>query len=120
MRLVAVAFAISAVPSIAFAQEGASKATQHFENTACFEVVSSNQNTAPQRPILVNRCTGATWLLEKRFARDAGGKLTRAFSWYWNPLPIGSTDGANVDPLTTGTVTVGKKASTPTGDVFHF
>jgi hypothetical protein len=120
VRFLTAAFAISVVPAIALAQQAASKATQHFENIACFEVVSGNQNTVPQRPILLNRCTGATWLLEKRFARDLSGKLTRSFHWYWSPLPIGTADGADVDPLATGSIMVAKKARAPTLSLFHF
>src|SRR5579863_2316484 len=30
---------------------------------ACFEIVVSPQGAEPLAPILINRCTGATWLL---------------------------------------------------------
>jgi hypothetical protein len=119
VRFLAAALAITVVPSVAWAQQGASNATPRLEDVACFEVASGNQNTVPQHPILVNRCTGATWLLEKRFVRDVDGKITRTF-WYWNPLPIGTTDGADVDHLATGSIMVGKKARAPTQGLFHF
>lgn len=121
VRFLVVAFAVNAAPSIAWAQQGASKATQRPENIACFEVVYGNQNAVPHRPILVNRCTGATWLLENAFARDSSGKLTHTLGWYWNPLPIGRIDGMVVDPLPTGTAAPGKKAAAPIQhEIFHF
>lgn len=122
MRVLIAAFAINVVPSIALAQQDVSKATPHFENIACFDVISGNQNAVPQRPILLNRCTGATWLLEKRFAHDVSGQVTRSFRWYWSPLPIGSTEGSDVDPFATGSIVVGKKAKARalTQGLFHF
>jgi hypothetical protein len=120
MRIVATAFALSAVSSVAFAQQGSQSPAEQFEKVACFEVVPGNLNTAPQRPILLNRCTGATWLLAKEFVREANGKPTQSFRWYWNPLPVGASAGAHVDSLPTGTVLRRKTAAPSSGDVVHF
>jgi hypothetical protein len=114
------AFALSAVPSVAFAQQVSQSPAEQFEKIACFEVIPGNLNTSPQRPILVNRCTGATWLLAKEFTRDADGNLAQSFRWYWNPLPVGGFDAAHVDSRPTGTVLRKKTVAPSQDDLVHF
>jgi hypothetical protein len=86
MKMVIVAFAVVAASAPAFAQDAASKPTTF--DGVCFDVVPTTGNAAPFGPILVNRCTGATWLLAREPVSDAKGKTTNNFSFAWSPLEI--------------------------------
>jgi hypothetical protein len=51
----------------------------------CFEVIPAAANVIPYGPILVDRCTGHTWVLARAEAGDAKGK---SFAFRWFPLAI--------------------------------
>jgi hypothetical protein len=51
----------------------------------CFDVVPTTGD-APFGPILINRCTGATWLLVREDAPDMKGTPTGKFTFRWHPL----------------------------------
>jgi hypothetical protein len=62
-----VAAALVALPAgAAFAQSSTSQ-------TACFEVVASASETQPAGAILLNRCTGQTWILVRTYQPSARG-----------------------------------------------
>jgi hypothetical protein len=52
----------------------------------CFEVVAGAGEIGP---ILVNRCTGATWFLAREAAR---GGAAGDFSWRWHPIGSAGTE----------------------------
>jgi hypothetical protein len=54
--------------------------------TLCFEVVPMTRDAAPSSPILINRCTGATWFLAQESVTDARGNSTGKFVLRWHPL----------------------------------
>ena len=54
---------------------------------ACFDVIPMNGSAPPYGPILVNKCTGVTWLLTKAAVPTAKGKPA-AFTFQWAPLAI--------------------------------
>jgi hypothetical protein len=56
---------------------------------ACFEVVANGPDALPNGPILVNRCTGATWLLVRTPLADQKGAATGSFTYVWEPLSVG-------------------------------
>lgn len=52
----------------------------------CFAVIPAAAEAAPFGPILLDRCTGTTWLLAKQQAVDASGQRLRGFVRRWHPL----------------------------------
>jgi hypothetical protein len=82
-------------------------------STLCYEVVSTTASTLPYAPILVDRCTGRTWLLAGDRVADAQGKPTGAFAFRWHPL--GNTAEEAVlafpepSPAASATLGTGKK-----------
>lgn len=54
----------------------------------CYTVVAPAQGVDPESTILVNGCTGATWLLVRTPVLDVKGKPTKTFTFTWHPLPI--------------------------------
>lgn len=77
--VVGVVVAIS-VPALA--QEGPAKSETR---TPCFELVMM-QNSIAYGPILVNRCTGATWMLVRESLPRAKGNSEEPFTYRWHPL----------------------------------
>ena len=65
----------------AFADETPVKAP----DGSCYELIPGN-NTPPFTAILLNKCTGATWLLVREFVPDA--KATGSFTFEWHPLKV--------------------------------
>jgi hypothetical protein len=55
------------------------------EPVPCFEAIPATANVAPLSPILVDRCTGRTWLLVRSNIADAKGK-TIGFAYRWHPV----------------------------------
>src|SRR4051794_28072094 len=58
--------------------------------TPCFDVASAGQGAQPASMILVNKCTGYTWLLTRNALADDKGKVTGAFSYRWHPIAVGT------------------------------
>ena len=57
--------------------------------TLCFAVqMLQAQNTYPYAPILIDRCTGRTWILAFKLAPDAANP-----QFSWTPLPMGDEIG---------------------------
>jgi hypothetical protein len=59
---------------------GTSYAAASVPTGACYEVIAAHIDQ--ERPILLNRCTGQTWLLVRHSVLDAAGKeSTYIFTW---------------------------------------
>ena len=56
-----------------------------FQNTNCFEIHSSEADT---RQILLDKCTGDTWMLA-RSPIERDGDLTGEWTFSWQPLIYG-------------------------------
>jgi hypothetical protein len=56
---------------------------------ACFDVVPNEGQGAPADAILVNRCTGETWILVRAPVPDANGEDSADFTYTWLPLSTG-------------------------------
>lgn len=52
----------------------------------CFNIVPTTGDVAPFGPILINRCTGATWFLVREDVSDAKGAPAGKFTFRWHPL----------------------------------
>ena len=52
----------------------------------CFDVVPMTDNAVPYGPIMINRCTGVTWLLVRENVFDTKGNPTGKFAFRWHPL----------------------------------
>ena len=79
---IVVIFAMLSCP--AFAQDAGPK--PQAQSATCFDIALPPANAAPYGPILINRCTGATWLLSRERAMDAHGKPTSMFVYRWHHL----------------------------------
>jgi hypothetical protein len=51
---------------------------------ACFEIIVPQRDMPPARPLLFDRCTGATWLLVGRYT--AAGGRARRLVYRWVPV----------------------------------
>lgn len=59
----------------------------------CFDMKFANYADPPNVPFLINRCTGATWMLTRDNLYDAGGRPTGNFAWRWTPLNADQSEG---------------------------
>ena len=85
---------------------------------ACFEVIVPRRQTPPA-PLLVNRCTGATWLLMRTGeAGVEGGRVRLPYRWVAleadRPLPAGREEHV------TAPSTPSAKAAIPGKNCFEF
>jgi hypothetical protein len=78
--------ALAQTPASPAAAENPAPAIPASPSTLCYEVVSTTASTLPYAPLLVDRCTGRTWLLAGDRVADAQGKPTGAFAFRWHPL----------------------------------
>jgi hypothetical protein len=76
------------LPLAVLAQEGGKAPS---DATHCFDVTQYSGNVPPFGPILVNRCTGSTWLLV-RSDTPVNGRETATFAFQWAPLMVGTEE----------------------------
>ena len=76
-----VAFALT---SIALLAGSAGQAAAQSREGQCFEVLAAQPNIAPGGPLLVDKCSGQTWLLTKSHQRSRAGGIT----YRWSPVPV--------------------------------
>ena len=82
MKLLA-AIMLVAITQAALADEGAKTGTPA---PPCFEVVVlPPDNSAPAVALMVNKCTGDTWALNRLSTLDSSGKVS-GFGYEWDPL----------------------------------
>ena len=94
MRYVILAGALAA-PINVFAQGEATMPLVKPDATQpCYELVPMPTKEQPYGPLLLNRCTGATWLLVRSGLPDVAGKATNSFVFRWAPL--GASSGESV------------------------
>jgi len=58
----------------------------------CFDIVTLPANMQPYSPVLLNHCSGASWMLGHENITDANGKLTNEFVYRWYPLNISAEE----------------------------
>jgi hypothetical protein len=58
----------------------------------CYEISAGNPNLAPYSPILIDKCTGKTWILSKVTLRE--GKQDCVFRW--SPVRVGDESSESV------------------------
>ena len=71
-----------ALSAAAFITCTASASAQPSESGPCFEVIAPRPNSQPRSPVLLDRCSGRTWLL----ARNTDG------TYRWRPIPTDNTE----------------------------
>ena len=91
MALTGVALMTSATASAQEAPQPPAAAT----SALCFDLVFPPGEGQLHTPFLLNRCTGATWLLVKTILNDEHGKPSDRFGFEWRPLTV-QTDGAGL------------------------
>ena len=62
---------------------------------ACYEMYPAEANTLPGSPMLINKCTGQTYVLA-RVPPSPKGKPIGGQTYRW--MPIGMSDGPEVKP----------------------
>jgi hypothetical protein len=71
--------------------------------TACFEMFPAETNAPPGMPLLINKCTGETYLL----ARVPSKAKSSAGGYRW--VPIGVSDGKDEKPVPAAGPPAGRK-----------
>ena len=65
----------------------------------CFEVIASAGQTTSPSFILVDRCTGKTWMLVRLVLTDPQGNLSASqYNYRWLPLTGGPKEEAPAKP----------------------
>ena len=57
-------------------------------SVGCFEVYEPSQAAQISQPILLNRCTGTSWVLVREPLADQKGNPTRSFTYEWHGLSV--------------------------------
>ena len=63
----------------------------------CYDLKFANFASPPAAPFLINRCTGATWILIRVNLVDAHGAQTQT-AWRWAPLNTEGTEATFDNP----------------------
>jgi hypothetical protein len=81
---------------------------------ACYEMLAAEANTLPGRPLLINKCTGQTFVLMRvpPKGKPAGGSAYR-----WQPIAVGD-DSAEAKPKPATAATAGHKCFSLDGRKF--
>jgi hypothetical protein len=64
----------------------------------CYEIVKIERGN-PEQPVLLNKCTGETWIVLKESLAKTENQLTPdyVFKWYFVPKVYTTNDVAGVD-----------------------
>jgi hypothetical protein len=60
----------------------------------CFEVTAAHGDAQAPGAILLNRCTGQTWILARIYRSAAKGSRGTQISYRWMPIPTANTQVA--------------------------
>jgi len=82
-------------------------------DSACFEVIRPHPQTHPRVPLLLDRCTGATWLLVR-------GESHGPLGYRWAPLEVPAMVQAQKSGNGHIVPKVGETQAPPTGNCFVF
>ena len=63
----------------------------------CYDLKFANLASPPAAPFLINKCTGATWILIRVNLIDAHGAQTQT-AWRWAPLNTQDTEATFDNP----------------------
>jgi hypothetical protein len=86
-KAIAILFALCALlPASAGAQEAPTNPPINPPTNQCWEVVSRGTGAAQPFPILVNKCTGKTWLLAKVNTQEPKDGMPGAYAYRWRPI----------------------------------
>jgi hypothetical protein len=91
-KVTAIGFALCALlPLKARAQES--------PTNPCWEVATPGPDVARRFPILINKCTGKTWLLTKVEVREAKSGLPGAYVYRWRPIATDDNGEVTISTL---------------------
>jgi hypothetical protein len=71
---------------------------------ACYEMLPAEANTLPGSPMLINKCTGQTYVLTRVPGKE---KATTGHAYRWQPIAM--DDGAEVKPQPATAAPAGRK-----------
>lgn len=74
--------------STALAQDASAKAPDMSATPECWEIIAPAEKAAPNGPILLNRCNGATWVLARTTTTPAAGKSLEEYTYRWYPISV--------------------------------
>jgi len=89
------------------------RAADSARDAACFEVIRPHPQTHPRVPLLLDRCTGATWLLVRGESRGPLG-------YRWAPLDAPPTVQTTKSDIGNVVPKVGETQAPPTANCFVF
>jgi hypothetical protein len=58
----------------------------------CFDILSPGQGTSPDGMMLIDKCSGRTWLLIRIPIPDDKGNATTEFAYRWAPILYGDRE----------------------------
>lgn len=58
----------------------------------CFDIITLPATMQPYSPVMLNHCSGASWMLGHENIPDANGKPTAEFVYRWYPLNMSSEE----------------------------
>jgi hypothetical protein len=77
--------ASASIHNFALAQSQGPPKLDGSAETMCFEIIPPSSSVLPHAPVLLNRCTGKTWLMERH---RGPGFASRLYGW----VPIATID----------------------------
>jgi hypothetical protein len=87
----------------------------------CFEVVAANLDGSPGGAILLNRCSGQTWMLIRSHGHQPGKEVGEQVSYRWKWIATSNTQVATASPPPPGTLPKTRAPRPPVSDkCFNF
>ena len=86
------ASAPAAVPKPAVPDAAAATQPSPTRGEPCFDILSPGQSGSPDGMILVDKCSGRTWMLIRIPVPDDKGNATTEFAYRWAPILYGDRE----------------------------
>ena len=82
----------AAVPKPAAPDAGAATQPTAARGEPCFDILSPGQSGSPDGMILIDKCSGRTWMLIRIPIPDDNGNATTEFAYRWAPILYGDRE----------------------------
>jgi len=83
-----VGFAALALLSTAALAQDSLRAPEASAPPECWQIIAGVEKVAPNGPILLNRCNGATWVLARTTTSAATAKSPEEYAYRWYPISL--------------------------------
>jgi hypothetical protein len=82
----------AAVPKPAVPDAAAATQPSPTRTEPCFDILSPGQGSSPDGMMLIDKCSGRTWLLIRIPIPDDKGNATTEFAYRWAPILYGDRE----------------------------